>query len=84
MFKLLGRLWTAVTGGSAKPEKDAIQAKAKAKAERRAAHNADTVNTVNAVNSPGRTRTYNSQFSIVNTGYKPAVLPLNYGTILSG
>ena len=31
MFELLGRLWTAVTGGSAKPEKDAIQAKAKAK-----------------------------------------------------
>ena len=51
MFELLGRLWTAVTGGSAKPEKDAIQAKAKAKAEGQATHNADTVNTIHAANN---------------------------------
>ena len=37
MFEVLGRLWTAVTGGRAKPEKADIQAKAKGQAT----HNAD-------------------------------------------
>lgn len=41
MFELLGRLWTAVTGGRAKSEKAEIQAKEKAKAKGQATHNAD-------------------------------------------
>ena len=31
-------------------------------------------------NGPGRIRTCNTQPSAVNAGYKPGVLPLNYGT----